>query len=69
LAYLLDHLPPQEKVTPIMVGDTAFDVAGAAVHGIPTVGVSWGYGSAEELKQAGAICILTDPLDLLTYFR
>ena len=41
----------------IMVGDTAFDVIGAAAHGIATVGVSWGYGSTVEMKNAGAVAI------------
>ena len=37
-----------------MVGDRSFDVVGAARNGVPTVGVLWGYGSAEELRNAGA---------------
>ena len=37
-----------------MVGDTAFDVIGARAHGIPTIGVSWGYGTIEDMVQAGA---------------
>ena len=41
----------------IMVGDTEFDVIGAAVHGIPTVGVSWGYGKVAAMEQAGTIAI------------
>ena len=41
----------------IMVGDTEFDVTGAAFHGIPTVGVSWGYGSVDSMEKAGAIAI------------
>ena len=69
LAYLLEQLPPRREGDTIMVGDTAFDVVGAAAHGIPTVGVSWGYGSACELKEAGAVCILSKPQDLLTYFN
>jgi len=40
-----------------MVGDTAFDVIGAAAHGIPTIGVSWGYGSVAEMEKAGAVAI------------
>ncbi|MCD7754960.1 MAG: HAD-IA family hydrolase [Firmicutes bacterium] len=40
-----------------MVGDTIFDVQGAAAHGIPTIGVSWGYGDPAEMKSAGAISI------------
>ncbi len=55
IATLLDRIG--EKVDAIMVGDTAFDVLGAKVHGIPTVGVSWGYGKVADMKQAGAIGI------------
>ena len=41
----------------VMVGDTAFDVLGAAEHGIPTLGVSWGYGEVADMQKAGAIAI------------
>lgn len=41
----------------VMVGDTAYDVIGAAQHGIPTIGVSWGYGEVADMQQAGAIAI------------
>jgi len=38
----------------LMVGDRRFDVEGAHALGIPCAGVLWGYGSREELEQAGA---------------
>ena len=41
----------------VMVGDTAYDVLGAAEHGIPTIGVSWGYGEVADMEKAGAIAI------------
>lgn len=41
----------------LMVGDTAFDVIGAAAHGISTIGVSWGYGTVEDMEKAGAKAI------------
>ena len=41
----------------LMVGDTAFDVIGAAAHGFPTIGVSWGYGTVEDMEEAGAKAI------------
>ena len=41
----------------VMVGDTAYDVLGAAEHGIPTIGVSWGYGEVANMEKAGAIAI------------
>ena len=48
----------------VMVGDTVFDVLGAAKYRIPTIGVSWGYGDPEEMKKAGALCIV-DTMDAL----
>ena len=55
IAYLLDQCGDYDEK--IMVGDTAFDVIGAKAHGIPTVGVAWGYGKVEDMKNAGAISI------------
>jgi len=48
-----------------MVGDTKFDVIGAKAHGIPCIGVSWGYGTVEEMKSAGASSIAYSMDDLL----
>lgn len=48
----------------IMVGDTAYDVIGAAAHGIPTIGVSWGYGEVKDMEEAGAIAV-ADTMDEL----
>ncbi|WP_433558421.1 HAD hydrolase-like protein [Pseudonocardia xinjiangensis] len=36
----------------VMVGDRHHDVDGAAEHGIPTVGVAWGYAEPGELEGA-----------------
>ena len=55
IEYLLERIG--EKVDAIMVGDTAFDVLGAKVHGIPTIGVSWGYGKVQDMTEAGAASI------------
>ena len=55
IAYLLEQIGCLTEAT--MVGDTAFDVTGAAAHSIPTIGVSWGYGSVESMISAGAIGI------------
>ncbi len=41
----------------LMVGDTKFDVIGAKAHGIPCIGVSWGYGTVTEMQEAGAAAI------------
>lgn len=63
IAYLLAELGPRENI--IMVGDTHFDVEGAAVHGIKTIGVAWGYGKNEDMVAAGAIEIVDSPAQLL----
>ena len=55
ISYLLNQCGDYDRK--IMVGDTAFDVIGAKAHGIPTVGVAWGYGKVEDMENAGAISI------------
>ena len=63
IAYVLEELGPRENI--IMVGDTHYDVLGAAAHGIKTIGVSWGYGKVKDLKSAGAVDIVNSPAQLL----
>jgi phosphoglycolate phosphatase len=63
IAYLLEKTGGKDDY--IMVGDTAFDVEGAAVNGIPTIGVSWGYGKVEDMEAAGAKAIAHSPAELL----
>ena len=63
IAYLLSLDACRENS--VMVGDTAFDVIGAAAHGIPTIGAAWGYGKAEDMVSAGAAAIARSPEDLL----
>ena len=55
IAYLLESIGSAENA--VMVGDTKFDVIGAAAHGIPAIGVTWGYGLREEMADAGAIAM------------
>ena len=64
IAYLLESGIPRENC--VMVGDTAFDVLGAAAHGIPAIGVSWGYGNVDDMKKAGAAAIAETPDELLS---
>ena len=55
IAYLLEQTGDISEA--VMVGDTAFDVIGAKQHGISCVGVTWGYGSEDELRSSGAAAI------------
>ncbi len=63
IAYLLTQV--QDVRETVMVGDTAFDVIGAAVHSIPTIGVAWGYGQVTDMEAAGACAIAHTPEALL----
>ena len=64
IAYLLEQAGDASNA--IMVGDTKYDVIGAAAHGIPTVGVAWGYGEVADMQEAGAAAIATTTQELLT---
>lgn len=64
IAYLLAQSGTAGKK--IMVGDTKYDILGAAAHGIPAIGVSWGYGNVSEMEAAGASAIAHSPEQLLT---
>ena len=50
--------------TRVMIGDRKHDLIGAIANDIRPVGVSYGYGSSEELNAAGAMAIAESPADL-----
>ena len=45
----------------VMIGDRLYDVEGARENGVPTIGVLWGAGSEQELREAGAWEIVSSP--------
>ena len=49
----------------VMIGDTIFDIEGANSVEIDSIGVSYGYGVVEEMKEKGAKAIANTPIDLL----
>jgi phosphoglycolate phosphatase len=49
---------------PVLVGDRAQDVLGAAAHGLPCIGAGWGAGAPGELEEAGAAEIAPTPADV-----
>ena len=54
LAYLLQRLEI-DPTDAVMVGDTKGDVDAGKANGMYTIGVTWGYGSREELVGADEI--------------
>lgn len=53
----------------VMIGDRHFDIEGARHNGVRGIGVSWGFGSREELLGAGAQAIAEHPADLASLVR
>ncbi|MER1999407.1 MAG: HAD family hydrolase [Lysinibacillus sp.] len=48
-----------DQPTPaVMIGDRKHDIIGAKAHHLDSIGVTFGYGSEEELLQAGATSIV-----------
>lgn len=44
-----------------MVGDRHYDIDGAVTCGVAPIGVTWGYGTDEELRSAGATSVIDSP--------
>lgn len=63
IEYVLGNLSTWSTGTTTMVGDREHDVHGAAAHALPCLGVTWGYGTAEELTDAGAFAVVEHPAD------
>ena len=58
------HADPDLRDHVIMIGDRNHDVHGAMHHGITCIGVTWGYGSVEELLKAGAVALADSPAEV-----
>ena len=59
---LKDHQLPLD--TTAIIGDTKFDMIGGKETGIRTIGVTWGFGSSESLKEHDAETICQTPQDV-----
>lgn len=51
----------------VMVGDRLHDILGAKENGLDSIGVLFGYGSREELENAGADYIAETVEDIMNY--
>jgi phosphoglycolate phosphatase len=61
----LEYFGNPNKSRVIMVGDRFYDIDGAKASGVDSAGAVYGFGTEEELKNAGATYILHTPDDLL----
>ena len=52
-----------------MVGDRRPDMVAARNHGLYAIGVLWGFGSEQELTEAGAQVLVREPAELVAVVR
>jgi phosphoglycolate phosphatase len=64
IAYVLhaEGIAPNDA---IMIGDRSHDILGARQNEVTAVGVLWGYGSREELVEAGASAVYASVTELV----
>jgi len=67
LQYILEECQLVDLTELVMVGDRKHDIIGAKQFGIDTVGVLYGYGSEEELTEAGADVLVDSVRKLREY--
>lgn len=65
LNQLFNRWPGVNRNEMVLVGDTIFDVEGANKVGLKSVGVSFGFGSVDEMKGAGANAIINHMDELI----
>jgi phosphoglycolate phosphatase len=71
-ALLVARLLEEEGLAPaasIMIGDREHDIHAARENGVRSVGVTYGYGSREELAAAGADFFCDSPTEIVTLVR
>jgi phosphoglycolate phosphatase len=64
LGHALAGLGDPDPVTVVMIGDRRDDMEAAGHFGAAAIGVTWGYGSREELTEAGADVLVNSPAEL-----
>lgn len=67
IEYVLETCRIKNREQVLMVGDRSHDIIGAKNAGIHSMGVLFGYGSREELEEAGAEYIAATPEDIGTF--
>ena len=58
IEYALSECNIKDKSKVVMIGDRAEDVIGAQTVGVDSIGVEYGYGTFDELKNAGATYVV-----------
>lgn len=65
IQYVLNTCNITDSSKVLMIGDREDDILGARSQGLYSMGVLYGYGSREELENAGANCIVEHISDII----
>ena len=71
-AELLTYLLQGESLhrdAAVMIGDRKHDVVAARANGLRSVGVTWGFGSVDELREACADTLCATTADLVRWYQ
>ena len=64
IRYALDMAGVSDLTRAVMIGDREQDISGAILNSLDSIGVLYGYGSKEELEDAGATYIAANVEDI-----
>lgn len=67
IQYALESAGITDLSTTVMIGDREHDIIGAKENGLDSIGVLFGYGSRDELTEAGATYIAETVGDILKF--
>ncbi|MDA7920898.1 HAD hydrolase-like protein [Verrucomicrobiales bacterium] len=66
-AELIEHLFQEQSLQDgqgVMIGDTAFDIRAGRLNQLETIGVSWGYGTDDQMQSEAVGFIVPDVIEL-----
>ena len=67
ISYALEAGEITDLQSAVMIGDREYDILGAKAFGLDSIGVLYGYGSREELQNAGATYLAESVEDILKF--
>ena len=67
LEALFEKIENKDRSKYIMIGDTKFDIIGANLMKIDSLGVSYGYGNKKEMLELGALKVLDSTKEIADF--
>lgn len=67
IRYAIEISGITDKSEAVMVGDRSYDILGAKVNGLESIGVLYGFGDRKELESAGATYIAENVQDIAKF--